>query len=142
MSRKQPKRKQRSGIDVYGRTPLHCAAADGREEQVIQLLAAGANPNARDDDGWSPLHFAAQSVSASITKVLLGAGAKVELRDSFGNTPLWTAVFASRGDGSVIELLRHAAADPYAANLSGVTPLALARNIANYNVAQFFVDLP
>jgi hypothetical protein len=42
MSRKQPKRKQRSGVD----TPLHYAAADDQEEQVIQLLAAGAIPNA------------------------------------------------------------------------------------------------
>jgi hypothetical protein len=42
----------------------------------------------------------------------------------------------------VIESLRRAAADPYAANSSGVTPLSLARTIANYNVAQFFADLP
>jgi len=142
MARKQPKRKERPGVDKYGRTPLYYAAADGRAEEVLRLLAAGANANAQDDDGWSPLHFAAQAVSPGATQALLTAGANTELRDSFGNTALSTAVFASRGDGSVIELLRRAGADPHAANSSGVTPLSLARIIDNYNVAQFFSDLP
>jgi len=142
MARKQPKRKQRSGVDEYGRTPLHYAAADGKLEEVIRLLAAGANPNAQDDNGWSPLHFAAQAVSPGATEALLAAGAQTELRDSFGNTALSTAVFESRGNGSVIQMLRCAGADPHAANSSGVTPLSLARTIANFNVRQFFTDLP
>lgn len=142
MARKQPKRKQRPGVDEYGRTPLHYAAADGKVEEVIRLLSAGANPNAQDDNGWSPLHFAAQAVSPGATEALLGAGAQTELKDSFGNTALSTAVFQSRGNGSVIQLLRRAGADPHAANSSGVTPLSLARTIANFNVRQFFTDLP
>ena len=142
MTRKQPKRKQRPGVDEYGRTPLHYAASDGKVEEVIRLLAAGANPNAQDDNGWSPLHFAAQAVSPGATEALLAAGAQTELKDSFGNTALSTAVFESRGNGSVIQLLRRAGADPHAANSSGVTPLSLARTIANFNVRQFFTDLP
>jgi uncharacterized protein len=142
MARKQPKRNPRPGVDEYGRTPLHYAAADGKVEEVIRLLAAGANPNAQDDNGWSPLHFAAQAVSPGATEALLAAGAQTELKDSFGNTALSTAVFESRGNGSVIQLLRRAGADPHAANSSGVTPLDLARTIANFNVRQFFTDLP
>src|SRR6185295_18401314 len=106
MAGKQPKRKQRPGIDEYGRTLLHHAAADGQVLEVLRLLTAGANANAQDDNGWSPLHFAAQAVSPGATQALLIAGANFELRDSFGNTPLSTAVFASKGDGSIIELLR------------------------------------
>jgi uncharacterized protein len=142
MTRKQPKRKKRPGIDEYGRTPLHYAAAEGRVDNVIRLLGAGANPNLQDDNGWSPLHFAAQTVSPGATEALLAAGADTKLRDFFGNTALSTAVFASKGDGSVIELLLRAGADPHAANSSGVTPLGLARTIGNYNMAQFFSDLP
>lgn len=142
MTRKQPKRNPRPGVDEYGRTPLHYAAADGKVEEVIRLLAAGANPNAQDDNGWSPLHFAAQAVSPGATEALLAAGAQTELKDSFGNTALSKAVFESRGNGSVIQLLRRAGADPHAANSSGVTPLSLARTIANFNVRQFFTDLP
>jgi ankyrin repeat protein len=109
---------------------------------VIRLLATGANPNAQDNNGWSALHFAAQAVSSCVTEALLAAGAQTELKDSFGNTALWRAVFESRGNGSVIQLLHRAGADPHAANSSGVTPLSLARTIANYNVHQFFTDLP
>jgi ankyrin repeat protein len=141
MAPKQPKRKQRPGVDEYGRTPLHYAAADGRVHEVARLLAAGANANAQDDNGWSALHFAAQAMSSGAVEVLLAVGARTELRDSLGNTALSAAVFASRGDGSVITLLRRAGADPHAANSSGVTPLTLARTIANYNVLQFFSDL-
>ena len=139
---KTPKRHARPGVDGLGRTPLHYAAADGAVAEVARLLAAGANANARDDNGWSPLHFAAQSNSADITNALLGAGAKIDVRDSYGNTPLSTAVFSSAGNGAVIKLLRDAGADPYVANDSGVTPLSLARTISNYDVAQFFSDLP
>jgi len=142
MTRKQAKRKPRLGVDEYGRTPLHYAAADGQVEEVIRLLSAGANPNAQDDNGWSSLHFAAQAVSSGVTEVLLAGGAQTELKDSFGNTALWRAVFESRGNGSVIQLLRRAGADPHAANSNGGTPLSLARTIGNYNVGQFFTDLP
>lgn len=142
MPPKQPRRKPRPGVDEYGRTSLHYAAADGKVEEVIRLLSGGANPNAQDDNGWTALHFAAQAVSPRATEALLAAGAQTELKDSSGNTALSTAVFASRGNGSVIELLRRAGADPHAANSSGVTPLSLARTIANFNVRQFFADLP
>ena len=139
---KQSKHTPRTGVDRAGRTPLHYAAAGGAIAEVIRLVEAGANSSAQDDDGWSPLHFAAQAGSAAITRILIAAGATVDLRDSNGNTPLGKAVFSSRGDGTVIKLLRDAGADPYAENASGVTPLALARTIANFDVAQFFSDLP
>ena len=118
------------------------AAADGRLDEVLRLLAAGADANVRDDNGWSPLHFAAQSASAQIAEALLATGAEVDPRNSAGSTPLSNAVFSSRGDRAVIKLLRDAGADPHAMNDSGVSPLSLARTIANYNVAQFFSDLP
>lgn len=109
MTRKQPKRKPRPGIDECGRTPLH---------------------------------FAAQARSFRVTEVLLTAGAEVEAQDRDGNTPLSTAVFNSLGDGSVIVLLRSAGASAYKANHHGITPLTLARTIANYDLARFFSDLP
>ena len=138
MSKKQPKRKPRPGVDEYGRTPLHYAAADGLADEVARLLSTGADANAQDDDGWTPLHFAAQANSAVVTKTLLSAGAATELKDSYGNTPLFRAVFASHGDGAVIRLLLNAGADPHAANLSDITPLSLAKSIANYDITQFF----
>ena len=141
MTGKQPKRKPRLGVDPYGRTPLHYAAADSKPDEVVRLLAAGADVNAQDDSGWSPLHFAAQAVSAECAAALIGAGASASLQDSFGNTALSTAVFASKGNVSVIRLLRQAGADPSVKNKHGVSPVSLARTIANYDIAQFFSDV-
>ena len=138
MTGKNPKRKPRPGVDVYGRTPLHYAANDNLADEVVRLLSIGANVNAQDDNGWTPLHFAAQANSDSVTSALLLAGAETELKDSYGNTPLWRAVFSSKGEGAVIRLLIKAGANPNAENLSKVTPLTLAKDIANYDVAQFF----
>jgi ankyrin repeat protein len=110
--------------------------------RVETLLSSGSDPNAVDDSGWTPLHFAARASTPEVVKLLLNAGAAVDPRDSFGNTPLWRAVFHSRGEGEVIRLLRTAGADPYIDNKHGSSPLKLARTIANYDVRQYFRDLP
>jgi len=44
--------------------------------------------------------------------------------------------------GGLIALLRSHGADPHAENKHGVSPVSLARTIANYDIAQFFKDLP
>lgn len=142
MTGKHPKRTERPGVDRAGRAPLHYAAGDGVVSEAIRLLRTGADPNAQDDDGRTPLHFACQENSTEIVRALVAAGAKVDVRDNYGNTPLFRAVYASSGDVAIIALLRAAGADPHAENASGVTPLALARTIANFDVAQFFADLP
>jgi ankyrin repeat protein len=139
---KQPKRKDRPGVDRYGRSPLHVAVIEGQAEQCRALLRDGAPSDAQDDNGWSPLHFAVQQGSREIVDALLAAGADPNVRDSNGNTPLLTAVFNSRGRGDIIAALRAAGADPFACNNRAVSALSLARSIANFDVAQFFEDLP
>jgi uncharacterized protein len=115
--------------------------ADSELALVAQLIQRGANVNAQDSQGWSPLHLAAQSLSVECAHLLLAAGANANARDSFGNTPLSRAVFAYRGDGALIELLRKAGADPTIKNTHGVSPADLARSIANYDAARFFTDV-
>lgn len=41
MAGKQPKGKERPGVDRMGRTPLHYAALEGKAGNVRQLLASG-----------------------------------------------------------------------------------------------------
>jgi ankyrin repeat protein len=142
MSAKHPRRKDRPGVDRSGRTPLHYAVADRDAERVRALLAEGADPAATDDDGWTPLHFAAQENAAEVAGLLLDAGAPVNARDVNGNSPLHNAVFNSQGCGDLIDLLRARGADPYATNNYGISPISLARSIANFDVRQFFQDLP
>jgi ankyrin repeat protein len=141
VTNKQPKRKARPGVDEYGRTPLHYAVIEHKVAIVKALLASGADPSVCDDDGWTPLHFAAQEYAPEICAALLAAGALVDAADSHGNTPLWRAVFDSRGRGEVIRVLRAHGASPTLANARGISPISLARTIANYDVGQFFVDI-
>src|SRR5262249_48440726 len=126
---KQPKRKERAGVDRLGRTELHYAACDGDLVKVQALLNAGAQVDLPDDNGWTPLHFAAQAHSVAASEALLAAGASVDPRDSHGNTPLSKAVFSSCGSGDLIALLRRHGADPNLANAHGISPVALARSI-------------
>jgi ankyrin repeat protein len=142
MAGKQPKRKERAGVDRYGRTELHNAVIDGDAGKVQALVAAGARVDVADDDGWTPLHNAAHTQSRVIAEVLLGAGAPVDAQDSHGDTPLSTAVFESRGRGDLVILLRQHGADPFRENNYGVSAISLARTIANYDVAQYVRDLP
>ncbi len=55
--------------------------------------------------------------------------------------PIDRFTLESRGNGDVIELLRARGADPNATNNSGVSPVELARTIANFDVAQFYDDV-
>jgi len=73
-------------------------------------------------------------------KLLIDAGAAIDPVDDHGNTPLSNAVFESRGDGQVIQMLLAAGADPHRKNSHGVSPASLAHTISNYDVAKFFRD--
>jgi uncharacterized protein len=127
--------------DVLDRSPLHYAALGNDLAEAEAILAAGEDPDATDADGFTPLHLAAQESALDVARLLLERGADVDRRNTFGNTPLWVAVYNSRGASEMIWLLRSHGADPLAANRSGQTPAALARLIANYDVARFFDDV-
>lgn len=125
-----------------GLSSLHQAAVDDDAKAIEALLTQGHSPDFRDRHGHTALHIAAQEYAVSAAAALLHAGATVDAEDPFGNTPLFTAVFHSRGRGELIRLLRSQGADPLHGNTGGQTPAGLARLIANYDIAQFFTDLP
>lgn len=131
-----------SDVDRAGRTPLHYAALENDVEQVVTLLGGGADADAADRQGFTPLHLACQQWAVDAARELLAGGAKVDSVNAFGNTPLSVAVFNSRGRGELIRLLRERGADALHANNSGQTPVGLARLIGNFDVAQYFADLP
>ena len=129
MSGKQPKRKERPGVDVYGRTPLLKAVIDDSEKAVRELVEAGGDVNHQDDNGWTALHFAAQERKNAVAEILLSAGADPNLTDSHGNSPLWTATMNARGDFSLIQLLLNAGAIPDRKNRHGRSPSDIASTI-------------
>jgi ankyrin repeat protein len=129
-------------VDVEGRSRLHYVAIADDVDQARALIARGADPSLGDRKGFTPLHLAAQEGALRVAELLLDAGADVDPANSSGNTPLFVAVFNARGRGDLIALLRAHGADPLRVNAAGQTPAGLARLIGNYDVAQFFADIP
>jgi ankyrin repeat protein len=87
-------------------TPLHSAAAGGSTEIVHLLLAAGADPNARQNLGFTALHAAAQNGDAAMARDLLDHGA-VDSATEDGRTAL--AIAEEQGHDEVAALLRERA---------------------------------
>lgn len=86
-----------------GRTPLHQEASDGYARGVQELLASGADVNARDNDGRTPLHWPAYRGHLEVVRLLIEHGADVNAADNSGRTPLKMATIGNHAD--VIALL-------------------------------------
>ena len=104
-------------------TALHCAAKHS-EEMCQELIAHGADVEAKDDDGRTPLHWAADSGNVGTAFALLAAGAKQNLVDRHGNTPLHLA--ANTKNPNVVEVLAKGRPALAARNKAGYTPLGVA----------------
>eukprot|EP00976_Prorocentrum_cordatum_P093176 1189264-Prorocentrum_minimum.AAC.1 len=93
-----------------GRTALHLAAAEGQEEAVEALLAAGAEVDpTTTEQGYTPLHEAAHTGHARVARLLLQAGASTGSTTAEGYLPLHTA--AHHGHEAVVKALLRAGAD-------------------------------
>lgn len=114
-----------------GTRVLHVAAYAGEVEILRALLQAGAQPNAKNADGWTPLMAACNGCRSqsqrrvTTVEVLLEAGALPSLSDKEGHCPLHIA--AHWGVDDAIAIL--AAAAPGTLNhpnQEGFTPLCAA----------------
>ena len=85
-----------AGTDVnakaptIGVTPLMAAAITGQSDAARLLLAKGAKPDIKNNEGTTALHMAAFFGHTEIVKALLGKGADVNLRNDKWETPLDT----------------------------------------------------
>ena len=71
---------------------IHKAASAGHIEAVKQHLAAGADVNAKTDDGGTPLHYAADGGHMEVAELLIAKGADVNALSVDGDTPLDLAI--------------------------------------------------
>lgn len=93
-----------------GESALHIVVKRRDDTYLRFLLAKGANPNLRDNNGNSPLMAAAQIGFPEAITTLAQAGADVNLANNGGETPLIIAV--QRRDLANVRLLLAAGANP------------------------------
>lgn len=66
---------QRDARTAQGLQAVHLAATNPDSSALKVLLAAGADPNAKDQDNSTPLHMAVYTQNAKHSQMLLEAGA-------------------------------------------------------------------
>ena len=120
-----------NALDDNGFTPLHEAAESNSIEDLEELLAGGANPNAKESLlNQTPLHRAAMAGSKDAAERLLQAGADPNIRDVDGDTPLHAALKDPASEdkhlATVSSLISHGARLDLPDKQSGRTPLSLA----------------
>ena len=104
-------------------TPLHVAVNHPRKPSMVaDLIAGGADPNARDVEGKTPLHQA-ETVADLVS--LIEAGANPNARSESGETPLFGAVSHASFYGNVdlVSALIDRGAATNVRSESGWTPL-------------------
>ena len=96
----------------YGAQHIHVAAAMAEDRAVIDdMIAHGADPDARDAGGCAPLHYAASSNPVGeVSAALFEAGADPEACDGNGSKPLDYAITAA--NTAFIDAALDAGADP------------------------------
>lgn len=119
--------------------PLHDAVGSGEVEQTRSLLNAGADPDARNDNGETPLNLAVLGGHQSVALLLLEAGASVDARNRGGFTPLHAAAYA--GATEIASTLLDRGADINdKRNTAGVTPLSIAAEQGYVDVAKVLIE--
>lgn len=83
--------------DINGRTALHNAAFNGRDDIVAELLRMKASVYATDKQGRTPLHLASLKYNQKVVDTLVAAGAPQAARDHNNQTPSELAPAQRRG---------------------------------------------
>lgn len=118
------------------------AVKAGDAARTSELLAGGADANARDAYGATPLMNAAHSGNAEMVEALLAAGAEVDAKDELGWTALMKACYnadLNRGFPDIVRRLIAAGADPNVKITYGIRPLMLAAGYGEAGVCEALI---
>ena len=113
-------------LNNAGNTPLHYAAATGKDECTSYLIERGANVDTKSVTSFdqTPLHFAASRGYIDCGIVLISKGASINLVDKNGDTALHLSNRFGKSDFT--DLLLANGADKSIKNLDGKLPLEVA----------------
>lgn len=126
------------GIDATdgdGRTALINSVIENKPDFIHWIVDNGANVNHQDRIGYSVLHFTGQNQLTELARYFLDKGADPNLQDIHGNTPLWTAVFNSKENKGVVQLLLKFNANPDIKNKYEKTPRTMYETIYNTDIS-------
>jgi len=114
------------GISLFGNNwrTLHDVAWQGRVEAIGALVDAGADVEARNEDGRTPLHLAARQGHSEVIRALADVGADVDAAAGKGARPLHLAAW--QGHPEAVRALLDAGADAGAQTADGRLPADVA----------------
>ncbi len=99
-----------------GSANMFTAVEQDDPQAVIGAVLAGADVNARSQDGYTPLMYAVARGNAGVIQEVLSGGADINAQSSTG----WTALmFAAKGNSNAIEILLKAGANKTLKNDAG-----------------------
>jgi ankyrin repeat protein len=127
--------------DARGWPNLLIAAEKGDAKAVLAELAAGADINQADEDGWSALHLAAHNAHIAALEALIADPAiNVNSRNKWKSTPLSLA--AAKGHyGCIQALVKHPQIDINArADYYGRTALIEAARTGHIDAVKLLVE--
>jgi len=114
------------------------AAQQGNPAEIRELLAAGADANARAADGSTPMLYAAHFGDAGSVQALLDAEGDPDLTNRYGMGPMHEA--ALRADADLLRILVDAGASVDLALPQGETPLMLASRTSGADAVRFLLE--
>ncbi|KAI9886441.1 MAG: hypothetical protein M1823_001759 [Watsoniomyces obsoletus] len=125
--------------DLQGWTPLHLAAYLNDIEAVRILLGRKANPDIQDREGLTPLHTALRYGCVECANALLERGASAMACDVDGFSALHHAAL-SPGSATLVHVLIQGGVNPNAVSNDKRTPLHIAAQRDNVEVAKCLLD--
>lgn len=132
-------RDERLGIRITGRTALMFACYLNNRRVITALIAAGADVNARDDQGQTVLMVACEGYADKVViEELIAAGAEVNSTDPQGKTALMVA--ADDVKVYAIDALSAAGANVGAVDLRGRSAFEYARASLRGRMFPQFID--
>ncbi|MGH8261311.1 MAG: ankyrin repeat domain-containing protein [Steroidobacteraceae bacterium] len=114
------------------------AARAGNQGAALDLIAHGADVNARSPDGTTALMWAAQNDEIDLTRALLKKGADFRAVSLYGTSAMQQAAIAAYTP--ILKLLLRAGADVDSPNPEGQTALMLVARTGNVEAAKLLLS--
>ncbi len=119
-----------------GAYPIHEACYWDNSEVVSYLLGVGINKNLKDFAGQTPFKYAVRGENLDIIKIIVGSGAEIDNKGLDGQS-----VFHGIEDIEIVKYLVSIGLDPWMKNKNGFTPLDIAVNAGNDDVAEYLKSI-